>query len=152
MQRRFRHVVVQNKHAPRALQRLQLFPWAPRILDSYQEAPGYAGEMFFFTVVDPAAPCLEERADDQSWSPTNRLLFARDAIRALRDLHQAGDTDEPMIHRVSSDGAPHNFSMTTPVPPRYNANRAQVIRKVSRRRFGQRTAENPCRTTAWTSG
>jgi hypothetical protein len=31
-----------------ALHRLQLYPWAPRILDSYQDAPGYSGEMFFF--------------------------------------------------------------------------------------------------------
>ena len=53
-----------------ALHRLQLHAWAPRILDSYQEAPGYAGEMFFFTVVDPAAPCIEERASDVSWDTT----------------------------------------------------------------------------------
>lgn len=45
-----------------ALHRLQLHPWVPRILDSYQDAPGYAGEMFFFTLVDPAAPSIEERA------------------------------------------------------------------------------------------
>ena len=45
-----------------ALRRLQLFPWAPRILDSYQDAPGYAGEMSFFTVVDPAAPTVADRA------------------------------------------------------------------------------------------
>ena len=36
-----------------ALHKLQLHGWAPRILDSYQDAPGYAGEMFFFTLVDP---------------------------------------------------------------------------------------------------
>ena len=50
-----------------ALHRLQLYPWAPRILESYQDAPGFSGEMSFFTVVDPATPSIEERASDSSW-------------------------------------------------------------------------------------
>jgi len=82
-----------------ALHRLQLRAWAPRILDSYQEAPGYAGEMFFFTVVDPAAPCIEERATDPTWDTTSRLAFVRSAVRALADLHKAGTGNEAMIHR-----------------------------------------------------
>jgi len=82
-----------------ALHRLQLHAWAPRILDSYQEAPGYAGEMFFFTVVDPAAPCIEERTSDLSWERAARLAFARSAVRALDELHNPGTGDEPMIHR-----------------------------------------------------
>ncbi|MCI0667733.1 MAG: NERD domain-containing protein, partial [Methylococcaceae bacterium] len=47
---------VKAKRAAETIQRLQLYPWAPRMLDSWQDTPGYAGEMFFFTVVDPAAP------------------------------------------------------------------------------------------------
>lgn len=90
---------VKAKREADALRRLQLYPWAPRILDSWQDAPGYAGEMFFFTVVDPAAPCLEDRASDASWNSTNRLLFARDAVRALNELHQEGATEEPVVHR-----------------------------------------------------
>ena len=82
-----------------ALHRLQLHPWAPRILDSYQDAPGYPGEMFFFTVVDPAAPSIEERASDTSWETTARLAFARSVLRALEELHQAGAGHEPMVHR-----------------------------------------------------
>ena len=82
-----------------ALHRLQLHPWAPRILDSYQDAPGYAGEMFFFTVVDPAAPCIEERASDVSWETTARLAFARSAVRALHEMHEARSGDEAMVHR-----------------------------------------------------
>ena len=58
-----------------ALQRLQLYPWAPRILDSFQDAPGYAGEMYFFTIADPAAPTLEVRAGDSEWTPSARALF-----------------------------------------------------------------------------
>jgi serine/threonine protein kinase len=82
-----------------ALHRLQLHSWAPRILDSYQEAPGYAGEMFFFTVVDPAAPCIENRITDTTWTASSRLAFARNAVRALDELHHAGTDDEPIIHR-----------------------------------------------------
>jgi len=84
-----------------ALHRLQLHSWAPRILDSYQDAPGYAGEMFFFTVIDPAAPCIEDRATDPSWTTSSRLAFARNAVRALNELHAAaGTADEPIVHRV----------------------------------------------------
>jgi serine/threonine protein kinase len=81
-----------------ALQRLQLHPWAPRLLDSFQDAPGYPGEMFFFTLVDPAAPSIEDRRRDCSWSPIDRTAFARSAVAALQDLHNAGSGD-PMVHR-----------------------------------------------------
>ncbi len=92
-------VEVRARREADALQRLQLFPWAPRILDSFQDAPGYAGEMKFFTIVDPAAPTLEERSADDEWSPSARLQFARDAIQALSEFHGAGDSEEPLIHR-----------------------------------------------------
>ena len=83
-----------------ALHRLQEYPWAPRILDSYQEAPGYAGEMFFFTVAEPAAPSIRERAaSDDSWGTTERLQFARGAVRALGELHRAAADGKPMPHR-----------------------------------------------------
>jgi len=82
-----------------ALHKLQLYQWAPRILDSFQVAPGYAGEMFFFTVVGPAAPCIEERVSDGSWDTMARLAFARSAVRALEELHGARSDDEPIVHR-----------------------------------------------------
>jgi hypothetical protein len=82
-----------------ALHRLQLHAWAPRILDSFQDAPGYYGEMFFFTLVDPAAPSIEERTRDASWDTTARLSFARSAVSALRELHNAAAGHEPMVHR-----------------------------------------------------
>ncbi len=82
-----------------ALHRLQINGWAPRILDSYQDVPGYAGEMYFFTVVDPAAPCLEDRATDATWDAEGRVAFGRNAVRALRELHAAGAANEPIVHR-----------------------------------------------------
>jgi hypothetical protein len=82
-----------------ALHRLQIYPWAPRILDSYQAAPGYAGEMFFYSVVDPAVPSTIDRATDPSWSTPERLAFALNAVRSLVELHSAGIDNEPMVHR-----------------------------------------------------
>lgn len=81
------------------LHRLQLYSWAPRILDSFQPAPGYEGELFFFTIVDPAAPNVEDRATDATWKVQERLAFARNAVRALSELHAAGSADEPIVHR-----------------------------------------------------
>jgi serine/threonine protein kinase len=82
-----------------ALQKLQLFGWAPRVLDAFQEAPGYAGEMYFFTIVDPAAPSIAERAEDSTWSVKARLTYARQALSALQQLHETSTEDEPFVHR-----------------------------------------------------
>ena len=82
-----------------ALHRLQRYDWAPRVLDSYQPAPGYAGAMQFFTVVDPVAPSIGERAADASWATPARLAFARSAVRALGELHGASADDAPILHR-----------------------------------------------------
>ena len=97
-----------------ALQKLQLYPWAPRILDSFQPAPGYPGEMFFFTIVDPAAPTITDRANDSGWKLLERIDFARKTIDALSQMHGAGKEESPIIHRnltsktilVCHDGVP----------------------------------------------
>ena len=82
-----------------ALRRLQEYAWAPRIVDSFQEAPGYPGELAFFTVADPAAPGVIERVEDDAWDSTSRLSFARNAVRAMQELHAAHDGNEPLLHR-----------------------------------------------------
>ncbi len=82
-----------------ALRRLWRFGWAPRIVDSFQPVPGYDGEVHFFTVANPAAPSIAERAGDSSWGADARLAYARSAIRALQELHEAGKQGEPMLHR-----------------------------------------------------
>ena len=81
------------------LHKLQLHPWAPRILDSFQDAPGYPGEMFFFTVVDPAAPSIAGRSEDATWATANRIEFARNAAHALSEFHQVQPGGEPLVHR-----------------------------------------------------
>ena len=90
---------VKAKRESEAIRLLQQYRWAPRMLDPWQEVPGYAGEMCFFTVVDPAAPSIEERAVDKNWDSGARLAFCRDAVRILKDMHQAGDENELLVHR-----------------------------------------------------
>lgn len=81
------------------LHRLQLHVWAPRILDSFQDAPGYPGEMFFFTVVDPAAPSIASRSEDPSWTTGNRVEFAHNSIGALAEFHGVHRGGEVLVHR-----------------------------------------------------
>lgn len=82
-----------------ALLKLQQYPWAPRIRDTFQPAPGYEGEMFYVTVVDPSAPTIAERSLDSSWETTARLAFARSAIRSLEDFHRTKAGEGYLVHR-----------------------------------------------------
>mgnify|MGYP000116292120 CR=1 FL=1 len=87
-----------------ALHRLQRYPWAPRVLDSFQRVPGYDGEMWFFTVIDPGAPSIRKRSEDKSWSLEARVKFAEKALLALQELHRSEDKGRPMLHRgISPD-------------------------------------------------
>ncbi|MBI2988702.1 MAG: protein kinase [Deltaproteobacteria bacterium] len=82
------------------MQRLQKSPWVPRFRDSLQDVQGFIGEMKFFTVVDPCAPSLEERARDANWMTSSRIEFAHLAVKALTEL-QASPSDDapPLVHR-----------------------------------------------------
>jgi serine/threonine protein kinase len=55
--------------------------------------------MFFFTVVDPAAPSIANRVADETWTATDRLAFARNAVQALAQMHKAGIENEHFVHR-----------------------------------------------------
>lgn len=87
------------RRAFEAMQQLSVFRWAPRIYDSFQSAPGYDGEMCYFTIDDPFAPTVRVRARDDAWDDNARVDFARNAIQALTELHAAGEPSEPMLHR-----------------------------------------------------
>ena len=78
---------------------LSRFRWAPRILDSFQDAPGYPGEMKFFTVVDPAVPSINKRRHDDQWGLMQRLDFARQTICAVKELHQSTTDGLGLVHR-----------------------------------------------------
>jgi len=84
------------------LHKLQRHSWAPRILDSFQDAPGYPGEMRFFTLVDPVAPDLAERLKDRTWTVQQRVAFASAALTALKELHSTAVDEEGIVHRSIS--------------------------------------------------
>ena len=98
------HAETRGKREFETLHRLQLHAWAPRVLDSWQPAPGYAGEMHFFTVTDPLAPSVEKRAADRSWDIPARLAFARAALGALGELHGQTVDNAPILHRNLTPG------------------------------------------------
>lgn len=82
------------------LQKLQKSPYLPRLLDSFQPAPEYPGEISFFSLIDPESPSLEERAKDSNWHIQQRLDSAIKLVQALDELHHPIDSkDTPIIHR-----------------------------------------------------
>jgi len=96
-----------------ALQALQKCTWLPSLVDSYQEASGYPGEVWFFSYADTEAPALESRAKDRDWSVADRVRTARQAVEGLLEIHGV-DESGPRLHRnlspqsirVRSDGRP----------------------------------------------
>jgi len=104
------------------IQRWQKSPYMPGLLDSFQEAEGYPGEMFFFSLPDPIAPMLEQRLKDSSWSREERLRYAIESAKALSGFHQPEHPNEalclrrisPKSLRVQRNGIPlfTDFSLT----------------------------------------
>jgi serine/threonine protein kinase len=84
-----------------ALQRLQKSPWLPSLMDSFQEASQYPGELYFFSYIDTEAASLAERARDAGWPVTERLQTAKLCAEALADLHQreASESGDTVLHR-----------------------------------------------------
>ena len=54
------------------MQRWQKSPFLPSLLDSFQEVEHYPGELYCFSLVDPSAPDLAERAKDSTRSLDDR--------------------------------------------------------------------------------
>jgi serine/threonine protein kinase len=82
------------------MQHWQKSPFLPNLLDSFQEAEHYPGELYYFSLVDPAAPDLAERARDPSWAFDDRLRFARESLLALAEFHHPSDEGMPsIVHR-----------------------------------------------------
>lgn len=82
------------------IQRWQKSPNVPSLLDSFQDVEGYPGELYFYSMVDPAAPSIQERRKDAAWDIPTRLAFARAAVTALAQFHQPDVPGlTPLIHR-----------------------------------------------------
>jgi len=85
------------------VQLLQKSPYLPRILDSFQDVPEYPGELFFYSIIDPLAPSLEERSKDLNWSLLDKYQTVVTLANALNNLHSPSDPDDPaIIHRKLS--------------------------------------------------
>ena len=84
------------------LQRLQKSQWLPSLLDSFQPAADYPGEMYFFSYIDTEAASLADRAKDKEWPLVARIQTAKRCVEALMDLHRRVPTDPesvPILHR-----------------------------------------------------
>ena len=97
------------------IQRWQKSPYVPSLLDSFQEVEGYPGELYFFSLVDPAAPTLRQRQEDADWDTAARLAYACAALKALDVFHNPTDPEQsqllhrqitPETMRVRHDGRP----------------------------------------------
>ena len=87
------------------VQRMQKSPWLSRLVDSFQPAPNYPGELFFFSLADSSAPTLRARARDTTWTLEDRLEFARRCLVALDELHSPASEEEGVIHRTITPDA-----------------------------------------------
>lgn len=82
------------------IQQWQKSPFVPSLLDSFQEAEEYPGELFYFSLVDSDAPSLLKRSEDSDWSYDDRIRYAQDALRALHGFHYPVDLQLPaLVHR-----------------------------------------------------
>lgn len=97
------------------IQGLQKSPYLPRLLDSFQFASEYPGELCFYSLVDPMIPALADKAKDLTWSIEQRLISAAKCACALDSLHNPEDPlDSPIVHRnltsknirIRNDGRP----------------------------------------------
>jgi serine/threonine protein kinase len=97
-----------------ALQRYQKSPFLPNLMDSFQEAALYPGEICFFSYTDTDAADLASRCEDPGWLIPERIRFARRCVEALLTLHEPGSDTPPALHRnltpktirVRSNGEP----------------------------------------------
>ena len=84
------------------LQRLQKSQWLPSLLDSFQQAADYPGEMYFFSYIDTEAASLAERTKDNDWPVAGRIQTTKRCIKALMDLHHhelENPEHLPILHR-----------------------------------------------------
>lgn len=81
------------------LQRLQKLQILPSLMDSYQDVPNYPGELSFYSILDPAAPTVEERRGDAAWTIDQRRRFVIRAVHALQEFHRTSTPEQPIVHR-----------------------------------------------------
>ncbi|HEX8565190.1 MAG TPA: protein kinase [Pyrinomonadaceae bacterium] len=103
------------------LQRLQKSIWLPNLMDSFQEAKNYPGELYFFSYIDTESPTLAERAKDENWSLDERIYTTFRCIEALGEIHSEGmnaddtEVNNPILHRNLTPETIHVRSNNEPL-------------------------------------
>lgn len=98
------------------LRRLQKSQYIPNLMDSFQEAKRYPGEIYFFSYLDTGSPTLAKRAEDPNWAVDERAFTALQCLRALDEVH--AETDEgagPILHRNLTPESIHVLSNNEPM-------------------------------------
>ncbi|MGD9563073.1 MAG: NERD domain-containing protein [Pyrinomonadaceae bacterium] len=124
------------------LQRLQTSKWLPNLMDSFQEAKHYPGELYFFSYVDTESPTLTERTRDKSWSFEERLYACLRAIEALEEIHAEtlSDGGSPILHRNITPDTVHIRSNGKPLLTQLHLAKlpgAETVAGVAPEDFGQ---------------
>jgi serine/threonine protein kinase len=76
---------------------LQKFPGIPKLIDSFQEANEFAGEIFFYAVEKPNGTPVSEKVTAADWTIGDRLSFTVKSLQYLSTLHTAYDST--YVHR-----------------------------------------------------
>ena len=101
------------------LQRLQKSRWLPSLMDSFQEAKNYPGELYLFSYVDTEAPTVAVRAEDTEWSLASRIYMAQRCMEALDEIHRQGqgegEAGPPILHRNLTPQSIHVRSNNEPL-------------------------------------
>jgi serine/threonine protein kinase len=114
------------------IQQWQKSPSVPSLLDSFQEAENYPGELYFFSLVDPDSPTLEERKSDQSWSINARIKYAISAIEALEKFHNPNQPATPSLtHRRITAKTLRVSHNNLPIFTDFRLSRLQDIQTIS---------------------
>ena len=79
------------------IQKLQKSEFIPRIMDSFQEAYNYPGELYFFSYVEPEAPSLRTRSKDKNWHIEDKIYTAKNCFDALSEFHD--NPEKTILHR-----------------------------------------------------
>ncbi len=115
------------------IQLWQKSPFVPSLLDSFQEAEGYPGELVFYSLLDPAAPTLSERRNDAGWDLPARIAYAQAAIDALQQFHQPPQDSNltPIVHRRLSPASLRVRHNNQPLFTDFNLTRLQDAETIS---------------------
>ena len=82
----------------KALQAIQTSTYAPQILETYQDASDYPGEIHYFSVYNRNYPSISKRFK-KPWKSQERLFSAIECFRALKSFHSFSEDGEKILHR-----------------------------------------------------